>query len=107
MQFGIVQALFQGQLFNAGEGNRRKVVLSFDTTEVPDPQLLEDGKKLLAREGAFPGHTVHLFLTEGETHASSWFVSLPTSLRFVFGRGTNAYPPSKPATTTAPKTTDP
>lgn len=90
MQFGLVQAIFQGQLFNAGEGHRRKVMFSFDTSEVPDPQLVAESQKLLARADAFPGHTLRMFLTQGETHASSWFVALPTSLRFVFGRSPEA-----------------
>jgi predicted alpha/beta superfamily hydrolase len=87
MQFGIVQNLFQGRLFSGVEYSGRKVMISYDVSEIPDPKILEDGQKLLAREGAFPGHTLRLFLTQGETHASSWFVALPTSLRYVFGRG--------------------
>ena len=104
MEFGIMQNLFQGRLFSGAEGSGRKVMISYDVSEIPDPKILEEGQKLLAREGAFPGHTVRLFLTQGETHASSWFVALPTSLRYVFGRrpATSADHRKEPASAPAP-----
>jgi predicted alpha/beta superfamily hydrolase len=85
-QFGLLPKLFQGELFSSTTYQGRKVVISIDASEVQDPQVLEDGKKLLARDDLFVGYKMKFFLTEGETHTSSWFVSLPTSLRHVFGR---------------------
>lgn len=84
--FGLLQKLFQGQMFSSGEYRGRRVFFSYDyPAEIPDPKIVEDGKKLLANKEMFPGHEMRLFLTSGESHATSWFVSLPTALRFVFG----------------------
>lgn len=87
IDFGILEKLFQGQIFGGREYRGRRAFLSYDATEIPDPQIVEDGKKLLANKDVFPGYEVRLMLTRGESHASSWFVSLPASLRFVFGSG--------------------
>lgn len=87
IDFGILQKLFQGQIFGDRQFRGRKVLLSYDATEIPDPKIVEDGKKLLASKDMFPGYEIRLTLTNGESHASSWFVSLPSSLRFVFGSG--------------------
>lgn len=85
--FGIIPKLFQGQIFNAPGQGVRRVLISYDASEIPDPKIVEDGRKLLARKEVFPGHEIRLLLTQGESHASSWFASLPASLRFVFGPG--------------------
>ena len=84
-QFGLVQKFFEGELFNSAEFHDRKVMLSFDASEIPDPKAVEEGKKAVAREDLFRGHKIKLLVTEGETHTTSWFASLPASLRHVFG----------------------
>jgi Putative esterase len=84
--FGILPKLFQGQIFNGAEYRGRRVLFSYDDpAEIPDPKILDDAKKLLANKDVFPGYEMRLFVTHGESHASSWFVSLPAGLRFVFG----------------------
>lgn len=100
--FGILPKLFQGEIFSGKEYHGRRVMFSYDLTEMSDPKILEDGKKLLANKEAFPGHEMKLFLTTGESHASSWFVSLPASLRFVFGRGTDTRDNGKQLEATPP-----
>lgn len=85
IDFGIMPKLFQGQIFSAPGRGGHRVLISYDASEIPDPKIVEDGRKLLASQAVFPGHEIRLFLTQGESHASSWFASLPTSLRFVFG----------------------
>ena len=87
MDFGIVQRLFQGQIFSGKTFGDRRVFISYDATEIPDPKIVEDGRKLLSNKEVFSGYEIRLFLTTGESHTSSWFVCLPTSLRFVFGYG--------------------
>lgn len=87
IDFGIIQKLFQGQIFGDREYHGRRVLLSYDETEIPDPKIVEDGRKLLANKEMFPGYEMKFLLTNGESHASSWFVSLPASLRFIFGVG--------------------
>ena len=84
MEFGILQKLFAGQIFSTKKGTLSKVFISYDAREIPDPGIVEQGRKLLANGAMFPGHEFRLSITQGETHASSWFVSLPASLRFIF-----------------------
>lgn len=96
IDFGISQKLFQGRIFSGGEYHRRRVVLSYDMTEIPDPKVIEDAPMLLSREDTFPGYDIKFFLTKGESHVSSWFVSLPTSLRHVFGRKAQNHDTSAP-----------
>jgi predicted alpha/beta superfamily hydrolase len=85
MEFGILQKLFAGQIFSSRQETPRKVFISYDAREIPDPTLIESGRKLLANGAMFPGHEIRLSITHGESHASSWFVSLPASLKFIFG----------------------
>jgi uncharacterized protein len=90
MDSGMLQRLFQRQIFSGTEPGGRRVFISYDTTEIPDPKIVEEGRKLLSSKEAFPGYEIRLFLTQGESHASSWFVSLPTTLRFIFARASDA-----------------
>lgn len=85
IQFGIIEKLFGGEVFNAGDASTKKVFLSYDQTEIPDPKVLEQGMALFAQPDSFPGYDIKFHLTESETHASSYFVSMPAGLRHIYG----------------------
>ncbi len=85
IQWGIFEKLAGGEIFNAGDSSKRRVFISYDQTEIPDPEILERGRALLTRPDAFPGYDVKFHLTENESHASSYFVSMPTALRHIYG----------------------
>jgi predicted alpha/beta superfamily hydrolase len=95
--FGILPKIFQRQIFQGPEYSGRRVFFAYDTSEIPDPKLREDAIKLLASKDAFPGYEMKLMIMSEESHASSWFVSLPTALRFVFGFGGGAGASKSPA----------
>ena len=90
--FGILQRLSQREIFSGTGNGGRKVFISFDRTEVPDPHIIDDGRRLLSSKESFPGYEFQLLVTEGESHGSSWFTALPASLRFVFGAKRDAFP---------------
>ena len=83
-QFGILQRIQEGAVFNA-PGADHKLFLSFDgPTEMPgnpDP----DGYLRGFVNAGIPGYKVEYALTKGETHTTSWFATLPAALRFIFG----------------------
>lgn len=91
MSYGILEKLMAGEVLHNAEGARaKKVMLSLDRSETADPdryfkpgstELVDPLKQMLAQ---FQGYQVSFHGTQGESHASSWFVSLPRGLRFVF-----------------------
>lgn len=94
--YGILEKLMKGEIFDADEATTKKVIMSIDRGEIDDPdnyfkpnttEPTEELKQLLAE---FKGYQVRLHGTQGESHATSWFVSLPTGLRFVFGEAKKA-----------------
>ncbi len=83
-QFGIQQRLLEGVVFNAPGPIRRKLFISLDaTTEIPADL---EGPLRAFLDAGLPGYDVRYLLTRGETHTTSWFASLPTALRFIYGR---------------------
>ena len=84
MQFGILQRIQEGAVFNA-PGAEHKLFFSIDgVTEmpgVPDP----DGYVRDFARAPMPGYKVGYALTKGESHSSSWFATLPAALRFIYG----------------------
>jgi predicted alpha/beta superfamily hydrolase len=84
-QFGVLQRIQEGVVFNA-PGADHKLFFSFDgPTEMPatpDP----DGYLRAFVNAGLPGYKVGYALTKGETHTTSWFATMPGALRFIYGR---------------------
>ncbi len=82
-QYGIAELALGGKLFNA-PGATHKLFLSLDTgTELPSPELEGQVKALF--DAGLPGYKAVYRPTQGETHTTSWFVTLPAALRFIYG----------------------
>lgn len=81
-QFGIQQRLIEGAVFNA-PGADHRVFLSFDYGKEMTPDL--DTKLRAFAAGPLPGYKMTYSATRGETHTTSWFVTLPAALRFIYG----------------------
>lgn len=82
-QYGIGELALSGRLFNA-PGADHKLFLSLDTgTEMPVPEMEAQVRALLA--SGLPGYKAVYCPTQGETHTTSWFVTLPAALRFIYG----------------------
>lgn len=85
IDYGIIQKLFGGEIFKPSNTEERKVFISYDRSEVPDPKILDQGAAMLQNPEALPGYRVKFWLTEGESHASSWLVTMPAGLRHIYG----------------------
>jgi predicted alpha/beta superfamily hydrolase len=91
-EYGITNRIFNGEIFNSESSPSQRVMMSMDRSEFPDKQFLEPDALRLSKplremiEG-MKGYDFRFHLTEGESHASAWFVSLPTGLRFIYGSG--------------------
>jgi len=92
LEYGILDKLLAGEIFSSDEPIEKKVIMSMDPSEgsnpekyfKPDkPEVIDPLQKLIAE---FKGYDFRIHVTQGESHATSWFVSLPKSLRFIFGR---------------------
>lgn len=84
-QYGIGDLAMSGKLFNA-PGAAHKLFLSFDAgTELPSPDLEAQVRALL--DAGLPGYKTGYSFTHGETHTTSWFVTMPAALRFIYGPG--------------------
>lgn len=82
-QFGMQQKLIEGAIFNA-PGVDHKLFMSFDLSElqgIPEP---EAAVRAFVDAG-MPGYKAGYVMTRGETHTTSWFATLPTALRFIYG----------------------
>lgn len=73
-------------VFNAPGSDARKLFFSFDVEAemqgIPEPERAMRGFV----DAGLPGYEVDYVLTHGETHATSWFATMPTALRFIYGR---------------------
>lgn len=90
--YGILEKLMAGKIFDADNAVPKKVFMSMDPSEVEDPQnyfkpnapeITEPLRELI---GKFKGYEFRFYVTKGESHATSWLVALPSSLRFIFGK---------------------
>jgi predicted alpha/beta superfamily hydrolase len=83
-QFGVLQRIQEGVVFNA-PGANHKLFFSFDGPKempaTPDP----DGYLRAFVDAGLPGYKVGYALTKGETHTTSWFATMPAALRFIYG----------------------
>ncbi len=80
---GLAELALGGKLFNA-PGADHKLFLSLDVgTELPSPEMEAQVRGLL--DAGLPGYKSGYDFTHGETHTTSWFVTLPAALRFIYG----------------------
>lgn len=89
--YGILEKMLAGEIFNSDSAIAKKVMMSIDPSETPNPQDYFDLNTFLPNEAlknlvaGFKGYDFRVHATRGESHSSSWFASLPTSLRFIYG----------------------
>lgn len=82
-EHGLADLAFSGKLFNAPGGDH-KLFLSLDAgTELPSPEM--EGQVHALLDAGLPGYKSAYVLTHGETHTTSWFVTMPAALRFIYG----------------------
>lgn len=94
--YGILEKLMAGEIFNGDAASAQKVIMTVDRSEIdaPDnyfkPNTTEPTEELKQFLAQAKGYRLQLHGTQGESHATSWMVSLPTGLRYVFGAAKKA-----------------
>jgi len=89
--YGLLEKLMAGEIFEADDAVPKRVFMSMDPSEVEDPQsyfkpnVAEINEPLAEFLSKFKGYEFRFYVTKGESHATSWLVALPSSLRFIFG----------------------
>jgi len=75
IHFRVIQKLFGGEIFKPDDTENRRVFISYDRAEIPDPEILKNGAVMLQNPDSLPSCEIELRLTKRKFHASSQLVT--------------------------------